>query len=164
MKVYRWSIFDNLTLSKEYIDEILRTHTGGLAERFVYGRFASVGGGSFPFDSSVHVRECPYIKSLKIRYGVDFGWSSSRAIMVDGFDGDGRLWVLDEFYRTQSSAEDLIVALNEFRKVYGAGPGLCDKSEPTSLLFADGGVWWRWGCVQRFWWCQKVVVACLSMG
>ena len=102
MKVYRWSIFDNLTLPKEYIAEILRTHTGGLAERFVYGRFANVGAGSFPFDTSVHVRECPDIKSLKIRYGVDFGWTNPSAIMVDGFDGDGRLWVLDEFYKTQS--------------------------------------------------------------
>lgn len=53
--------------------------------------------------------------------------------MVDGFDGDGRLWVLNEFYKAQSSAEDLIVALDGFRKTYGAGPVLCDKSEPESI-------------------------------
>jgi hypothetical protein len=133
MKIYRWSIFDNLTLSKEYVAEILRTHTGGLAERFVYGRFANVGAGSFPFDTSVHVRECLDVKVLKIRYGVDFGWTNPSAVMVDGFDGDGRLWVLNEFYKTQCSAEDLIVALDGFRKIYGAGPVVCDKSEPESI-------------------------------
>jgi len=53
--------------------------------------------------------------------------------MVDGFDGDGRLWVLDEFYKTHSSIEELIVALDGFRKTYGAGPVVCDRSEPESI-------------------------------
>ena len=53
--------------------------------------------------------------------------------MVDGFDGDGRLWVLDEFYKTHSSIEELIVALDGFRKNYEAGPVVCDKSEPESI-------------------------------
>jgi hypothetical protein len=79
------------------------------------------------------VRECADVKVLKIRYGVDFGWTNPSAIMVDGFDGDGRLWVLDEFYKVQSSAEDLIVALDGFRKIYAAGPVVCDKSEPESI-------------------------------
>ncbi len=39
------------------------------------------------------------------------------AIVVDGFDGDGRLWVVDEYYKTQSSAEDLMVALDKFRSL-----------------------------------------------
>jgi hypothetical protein len=73
MKIYRWSIFDNLTLSKEYVAEILRTHTGGLAERFIFGRFANVDVGSFPFDTSIHVRECPDKRLLEeVRYGVDW--------------------------------------------------------------------------------------------
>lgn len=81
----------------------------------------------------MHVRECSDVKSLKIYYGVDFGWTNPSAIMVNGFDGDGRLRVLDEFYKTQSSAEDLIVVLDGFRKIYGAGPVVCDKSEPESI-------------------------------
>lgn len=132
-KIYRWSIYDNPFLPQSFIDAIVQSHTGGLAERFIYGRFANVGSGSFAFDTSVHVKECPDIKSLKIRYGVDFGWTNPSAIMVDGFDGDDRLWVLDEFYKPQSSAEDLIVALDNFRKIYGAGPVICDKSEPESI-------------------------------
>ena len=132
-RIYRWSIFDNSFLPKAFVDAIVQSHTGGLAERFIFGRFANVGVGSFMFDSVVHVRACLDVKLLKIRYGVDFGWTNPSAIMVDGFDGDGRLWVLDEFYKVQCSAEDLIVALDGFRKIYGSGPVVCDKSEPESI-------------------------------
>ncbi len=131
--IYRWSIFDNPFLPKAFIDTIVQSHSGGLAERFIYGRFANVAAGSFQFDTSIHVREPPDLKALKIRYGVDFGWTNPSAIVVDGFDGDGRLWVLDEYYKVQSSAEDLIVALDGFRKTYGGGPVVCDKSEPESI-------------------------------
>ena len=40
---------------------------------------------------------------------------------------------MDEFYKTQVSTEDLIVALDGFRKTYGSGPVVCDKSEPESI-------------------------------
>ncbi len=132
-KIYRWSIYDNPYLPKSFIDAMVQSHTGGLAERFIFGRFANVGAGSFPFDSVLHVREHPDPKSLKIRYGVDFGWTNPSAIEVLGFDSDGRVYVLDEFYKTQSSAEDLMHALDNFRRVYGAGPVICDKSEPESI-------------------------------
>ncbi len=134
MQVYRWSIFDNLTLSKEYIAEILRTHTGGLAERFVYGRFATVGGGSFPFDSSVHVRELPDKGVIReVRFGVDFGWSNPTALLVVAYDGDGRVWVLDEFYKSQVGVTELIRVSKEFVVQYGNGEFLCDRSEPQSI-------------------------------
>ena len=41
--------------------------------------------------------------------------------------------MLEEFYKTQASAEDLMVALDGLRKVYGSGPVICDKSEPESI-------------------------------
>ena len=72
-KIYRWSIYDNPYLPKSFIQAMVQSHTGGLAERFIYGRFANVGAGSFPFDSAIHVREHPDPKALKIRYGVAFG-------------------------------------------------------------------------------------------
>jgi len=34
----------------------VQSHSGGLAERFIYGRFANVAAGSFQFDTSIHVR------------------------------------------------------------------------------------------------------------
>ena len=98
-----------MTLSKEYVAEILRTHTGGLAERFIFGRFANVGVGSFPFDTSIHVQECPNKRLLeKVRYGVDWGWTNPSAIICIGYDHDDRVYVLDEFYKSIISKEDLL--------------------------------------------------------
>lgn len=134
MKVYRWSIFDNPTLSKNFKDEIVRTHTGGLADRFVYGRFAAVGSGSFPFDTTKHVRELTD-KSLinKMRYGVDFGWSNPSVIVANAFDPDGRGYVVDEFYKSETSDEELAEAALEMQKEWGKGEFYCDARLPQAI-------------------------------
>jgi hypothetical protein len=45
---------------------------------------------------------------------------------VTGYDGDGRVYVLDELYKKQLRTEDLISALKEFAKTYGRDEILCD--------------------------------------
>jgi hypothetical protein len=132
-RVYRWSIYQNPRLTREYVDEMVRTHTGGLADRFIYGRFAVVGVGSFGFDATMHVREIDLGLLREIRYGVDFGWTNPTAIVALGYDGDGRVWVLDEVYQRQMRQEDIIQALIEFRQKYGEGEVLCDPSNPETI-------------------------------
>jgi phage terminase large subunit len=133
-RVYRWSIHQNPRLTKEYVDEMVRTHTGGLADRFIWGRFAAVGGGSFPFDQTVHVRETQLDQIRKVRVGVDFGWTNPSAIIVVGYDGDGRVWVLDEFYKRQAGKDMLIQALSEFKRDYGSAEIFCDPSSPETVV------------------------------
>jgi hypothetical protein len=132
-RIYRWSIYDNPKLPKSFIEEIVRTHTGGLADRFVYGRFATVAAGTLPFDSSIHVREIDKTLISKMRYGVDFGWTNPSAIIANGFDNDGRGWVVDEFYKTQCSDEVLADAAVEMQGSWGKGPFFCDKSHPQGI-------------------------------
>lgn len=132
-RVYRWSIFQNPKLPKTYVDEMVRTHTGGFADRFLYGRFAVVGVGSFGFDATIHVREIDLGLLKEIRYGVDFGWTNPTAIVAIGYDGDGRTWALDEVYQRQMRQEDIIQALIEFRQKYGEGEILCDPSNPETI-------------------------------
>jgi hypothetical protein len=89
----------------------------------------------FPFDTSVHVRDQSDKRLFRdVRYGVDFGWTNQSAIVVLAYDYDGRVWVQDEFYKTQCSAEDLIDALVKFFALYGRGEIWCDKSEPESIV------------------------------
>jgi hypothetical protein len=135
MKIYRWSIFENLTLSKQFIAEMVRIHTGGLADRFIYGRFAKVGAGSIPFDTTKHVRELTN-KSLidEMRYGVDFGWSAPSAIVANAFDPDGRGYVVDEFYKTETTDEELAEAALEMQNEWGRGVFYCDSRFPQSIL------------------------------
>ena len=134
MRVYRWSIFDNPTLPDSFKDEIVKTHTGGLADRFIHGRFATVSSGSFPFDTTKHIKELPD-KSLieKVRYGVDFGWSNPSAIIANAFDPDGRGYAVDEFYKTQTSDEELAKAALEMQKEWGKGDFFCDSRFPQAI-------------------------------
>jgi hypothetical protein len=132
-KVYRWSIYDNPTLPPEFLRQIERSHHDSLAERFIYGRFATLGVGSIPFDATVNMGE-PDPKILReIRYGVDFGWTNPTAVIALGYDGDGRAYVLDELYKTQLSAEQLMAGLKDLVKTYGQGEILCDPSSPETI-------------------------------
>lgn len=132
-KVYRWSIYDNPRLPKQFLEEVERSHKGALAERFIFGRFATVGTGSFQFDATVNVTEANLADLREFRYGVDFGWTNPTAVPVTGYDGDGRVYVLDELYERQLKTEDLISALKEFAKTYGRGEVLCDPSAPETI-------------------------------
>ncbi len=134
MKIYRWSIFENLTLSKAFIAEMVRLHKGGLADRFIYGRFATVGTGSFPFDSTKHVRELTDKRLInEMRYGVDFGWSAPSAIIANAFDPDGRGYAVDEFYKTETTDEELAEAAKEMQDEWGKGTFYCDARFPQSI-------------------------------
>ncbi len=136
-KVYRMSIFDNTYLTDDYRQAIIEAHTGGLAERFVYGRFANVESGSFNFDATVHVAskdDIPAVADLKeIRYGIDFGWTNPTAVIAVGFDNDGRAYALDEVYERQMRTEDLISECKSMVDRYGRGQFICDRAEPKTI-------------------------------
>lgn len=134
-KVYRMSIFENPHLTDDFRKAIIEAHTGGLAERFVYGRFANVESGSFLFDSTVHVLPSQSVPTefKEIRYGIDFGWTNPSAVIALGIDGDGRAYALDEVYARQMRTQDLIESCKEFVAKYGRGQFLCDRSEPQTI-------------------------------
>lgn len=135
VRVYRMSIYDNIYLTKSYIDSIVAAHSGGLAERFVEGRFAQVESGSFSFDITVHCFEAwkDPASFREIRYGVDFGWTNPTAIVVVGFDSDGRAHVLDEVYEKQMRTADMVEHLKSLKEKYGDGLVVCDRSEPGTI-------------------------------
>lgn len=73
---------DNPYLSEKYKQEIVATHHGNLAKRFIEGLFTPLGVGSFDYDSTVH--ELKHIDLTTMRtivFGVDFGWTNPSAIV-----------------------------------------------------------------------------------
>jgi hypothetical protein len=133
MRVFRWSIFDNPTLPKKYVAEIVRTHHGGLADRFIYGKFAAVASGTLPFDSNKHVREIDPKMIEYMTYGVDIGWSNPSAIMANAFDHDGRGYFVDEFYKTETTDEELLEACVEMKQTWGDGVFYVDGRFPQTI-------------------------------
>lgn len=134
-KVYRWSVHDNKeNLPKGYIEDLVRSHTGSLAKRFIEGKFAPAGTGSFDFDSTIH--ELKQFKKHWIKtvvYGVDFGWTNPSAIIAVGFDGDDRAYILDEFYQNRAQNEVLIQEAKLMVEQWGNGVFVCDRSEPQAI-------------------------------
>lgn len=132
-KVYRWTIDDNPHLTEDYIKEVKRVHTGGLYDRFVLGRFAAVAAGSFAFDYNIHVRE-DFPKDFRFMiYGVDFGWTNPSCIVCVGVDGDGRAYVVDEFYKNRVRIQNLHIEASNMESDYGTGAFVCDRSEPGTI-------------------------------
>jgi len=132
-KVYRWSMLDNPHLSEQYKQEILATHHGSLAKRFVDGLFAPIGTGSFDFDSTIHeIREAPS-DLREVVYGVDFGWTNPSAVVAAGFDGDDRVYILDEFYQNRTQTETLIQEIKQMQQEHGEGQVICDSSQPQTI-------------------------------
>lgn len=132
-RTFRWSIYDNPTLTEKYIRDIERSHHGGLAERFIWGRYAAVGAGTIPFDYDVHViSAATFNKNIIIQwvYGIDFGWTNPSCILVIGFDRDGRAYVVDEFYLARVTEDRVLEEAKAFEKRYGKGTFYCD---PTQL-------------------------------
>lgn len=129
---FRWSIYDNPKLDRNYLESMEHYNTGAYAKRFIFGEFAEVGGVTFDFDSTRNV--CDSVPQLyNIRYGVDFGWTNPSAIVVVGFDADGRAWVLDEFYEPRIRTEELISEAKLLVAKHGDGVLVCDRSEPGTI-------------------------------
>lgn len=138
-KVYRFRMNDNPHLTSDYIDTVKRLHPGESDyKRFILGEFVPVGEGSFSFDQRIHVKDFSedfHNNLKKIRYGVDFGWTTPSCILAVGFDGDDRAYVLDEFYGKEIGREFLFEVLLDFSKKYGKGPVICDPSSPESIAY-----------------------------
>ena len=134
-KLYRMSIYDNREhLPEQFIREVEQAHSGALADRFIHGFFAAVDEGVFGFDVSRHVLDSVDLGIIRSWvYGVDFGWTNPAAIVAVGFDGDGRGYVVDEFYKSMAIDEELAAAAREYQKIYGQGPLICDSSEPQTI-------------------------------
>jgi phage terminase large subunit len=141
-KVYRWSMLDNIYLPEAYKREILATHHGALAKRFIDGLFAPIGTGSFSYNSTIHEMKT-FDKTIihDVVYGVDFGWTNPSAIIAIGFDNDNRAYILDEFYQNRTQTETLIQAGKEMVEEYGRGKFICDRSQPQTIdMFNKAGL------------------------
>jgi len=135
-KVYRMSLYDNKeNLPPGFVEEMERTHTGALGKRYIEGFFVDMAIGAFAFDYSVHVENFwePHLESCKIVYGVDFGWTNQSAIVAVAFDGDGRAFVLDEFYERRMSPQALVNECLLMQSKYGQGTFWCDASRPDNI-------------------------------
>ncbi len=144
LKLFRMPLQDNAeNLPENFIENIIRTHQGGLADRFIEGFFANVEAGSFQYDYAIHTQgfKEPDRRTTSVRYGMDFGWTNPSAILVIKIDGDGRAYVVEEVYGRRLSMDQLSAYLHRLYEAHGEGPVICDRSRPDSIQsLVDQGI------------------------
>lgn len=143
-EVYGMTLMDNPFLTEDYIRDIKRSHHGGLAERFVWGRFAAVGAGTIPFDYNIHVIKLGQFNRKEIVlwvYGIDFGWTNPSCVLAIGFDYDGRAYVVDEFYEARVTEDRVLEEGRAMEKRWGRGRFYCDPTQLQTINWlCDNGL------------------------
>lgn len=98
--VYRTNSQDNFFLPKDYVD-YLDSLTGTARQRYRDGLWVGFDGLVYSgFDRAVHVKERNRA-DFKSFYGfVDEGYKNPAVLLIAGVDGDGRVHIVEEFYKS----------------------------------------------------------------
>lgn len=64
---------------------------------------------------------------------VDWGWTNPGAIQVYAIDGDGRVYLIYEIYRTQRTIDWWIEQGKKVKQVFGIEQFICDPAEPSYI-------------------------------
>lgn len=124
---------DNPHTTEEYKQQLENLYVGVFRKQELYGEFVGFEGLVYPeFSPSVHVISKPP-KMVKYVGGVDWGYTNPSVLLVVGIDGDGRVYVLEEFYERRVLVESLIKRAQEYRKKYKIETWHADPSRPEHI-------------------------------
>jgi hypothetical protein len=134
--LYRASTYANAhNLPPGYVEEL--GYTGAFAQQEVLGLFVAFEGLVYAFDPSPqgHVREPDPGKAWsRVIGGVEWSYTNPAAALVFALDGDGRAWLLDEFYQRRAGLEEtLLPALLDLTCRFGVATWFCGSDEPEHI-------------------------------
>lgn len=138
--------YDNRhNLRKGYIEMLETTLTGVMRERLLHGQWTMATGLVYrEYNYSVHVADVDFLRNKdgeidygaykEIIVGADSNFPKPRALVAVGFRGDGRVDVLDEFYKERAHVEDALEWLQEKATIYGRTITVYqDPSDPPAI-------------------------------
>lgn len=145
----RATIYDNPWLSEDYIASLEGDYSGRFAKQELEGAFVGLEGLVYPeFSFDTHVRDLSWDGEMVVvedgdhrfeptRWLVwcDWGYTNPMALAILAVDGDGRMWVLDEFYASRRNVRDVgrDLLLEDWFREYGKGEVVADPSEPEHI-------------------------------
>lgn len=142
--VYRWSTLAALeagTLPADYL-EVVQAHTGVAYQAVILGEFARPEGLVYPsYDPRKHLQEPPMdARFTEFTYGVDWGYTMPAAITAIAWMND-RPWIVEEFYGTHRSIEELVAEAQRLQAKWGDGVYWCGHDRPEHIeAFRVGGL------------------------
>jgi len=147
IKVINVSTKDNEFLDDEVLEMQLDRFPEGsmMYDRLIKGKWVAAEGIVYGvFDPATHVVGEEKVLEDKSDYkkivaGADSGWHPDpRVVLTIGVRGNGRIDVLDEFYRTKASVDDALQWLDSLD--YDVGVIYHDPSEPEDIKdYRKGG-------------------------
>ena len=132
-KLYTGSTYENPFVGKSLGDAMVATmgRNNPMLRQELYGEIVSMEGLVYPtWDSAYHVvprDKWPTKKPTRVIAGVDFGFENPCAILVVGYDAEGRYYLMDEYYRNHISHEELSKAAKSLQKKWGIQYFMCDS-------------------------------------
>jgi PBSX family phage terminase large subunit len=138
--VYYSSALDNPYNPPEYL-AILQQLKGLLYQRLVLGKWVQAEGAVFEeFDPAVHIIDTLPASFKRYVVGVDWGYTNPGVMLVFGVDGDGRLYLVEEVYRTRELVAGVdgkdgfwIKEARRIKNRYKNPRFWCDPSEPAYI-------------------------------
>ena len=130
----QFSTRENPFLERKFIRGLETTHSGMFAMQEIEGQFVGFEGQVYPdFDVATHVGDFKSKQFKEILYGVDWGYKNPFVVLAMGIDGDGNMYVVEEFYRSGVEVEGMVKAASEIVGRWGKGRMICDPSEPGNI-------------------------------
>jgi len=113
-KSFHYTSYDNPYIDSSEIDEAKRDMTVDRFQQEYMANFRKAEGLVYPeFNRDIHIVDEDKIPPLKETIcGVDFGYTNPSAILVIGVDYDSNYWIVDEWYKTKQTKEQLITVLS----------------------------------------------------
>lgn len=121
MAVFRATTFDNPFLNRDFVASLQSAYSGNsaFARQELYGEFVSFEGLVYEeFDRGVHIWQGAWPAFKQVIAGVDEGYVNPAVILVIGLDGDGRAYVVEEFYRRRVLQADVVAEARRLAEVW----------------------------------------------
>lgn len=138
--VYTSSARDNPANPRDYL-ETLALLTGVQKQRLVDGLWVMGEGVVYDmFDANIHLVDSPPPNIVRYVVGVDWGFTNPGVMQVWGVDGDNRLCLIEETYRTGELVTGVnggegywLLKAKEYQERYQPDKFICDPSEPAYI-------------------------------
>lgn len=101
VKIFKFTMEDNPSLTQEYKDFIRRQYKGLWYQRFIEGLWVQAEGAIYShFDDQLHVIDYPRSQASSYLVGIDYGTTNPCGFVLIGYNPDyhPNLWVEREYY------------------------------------------------------------------
>mgnify|MGYP001567928783 CR=1 FL=1 len=126
--IFKAKTRENPYLAREFVESLEGAYSGQFARQELEGEFVSFEGLVYEeFRRDDYVRDLPGPWAQVIA-GVDEGYTNPSVILAIGIDGDGRAYIIDEFYRRRVLQADVVGAARSMAEQYKINAFYADPS------------------------------------